>query len=259
MANLIIKTDFDDKLKNLNKNLSWNKTKHVLVENELNELSEKVKAISTKGLTKDLINKFSILNGAKYFSSGIFQNYLVFIPAIKHIKYFHDTTQIYSWKSNGMSEESIENITKSDSNFAPTFVDHHVLPDINFNGHCLINNNISIPKKVINLYISSILNPWLKNLNTDFTLKNGLFGSVRLTKNADPDKNKCIGYGIEFYSRSEFSFTDWSMRKNVIIFGADMSSFVHIHNENEGILILGEGPTQGLDDSSINSRSKTSY
>ena len=36
---------------------------------------------STIGLTKDLINKFSILNGAKYFSSVIFQNYLVFIPA----------------------------------------------------------------------------------------------------------------------------------------------------------------------------------
>ena len=47
--------------------------KHVLVENGLNELSEKVNAISTKGLTKDLINKFSILNGAKYFSSEIFQ------------------------------------------------------------------------------------------------------------------------------------------------------------------------------------------
>ena len=42
---------------------------------------KKVKAISIKGLTKDLINKFSILNGAKYFSLGIFQNYLVFIPA----------------------------------------------------------------------------------------------------------------------------------------------------------------------------------
>ena len=92
---------------------------------------KKVKAISTKRLAIDLINKFSILNGAKYFSLGIFQNYLVFIPAIRHIKYFHDTTQIYSWKSNGMSEESIENITKSDRNFAPTFVDHHSLPDIN--------------------------------------------------------------------------------------------------------------------------------
>ena len=63
----------------------------------------------------------------------------------KYIKYFSGTTQIDSWKSNGMSEENIENITKSDSNFAPTFV-NHVLPGINFNGHCLINH-ISIPKK----------------------------------------------------------------------------------------------------------------
>ena len=31
-------------------------TKHVLVENELNELSKQFEAISTKGLTKDLIN-----------------------------------------------------------------------------------------------------------------------------------------------------------------------------------------------------------
>ena len=81
-----------------------------------------------------MIDKFSILNRAKYFSLGIFPNYLVLIPAIKHIKYFHGTTQIYSWKSNGMSEESIEKITKSDSNFALTFVDHHSSPDINFNG-----------------------------------------------------------------------------------------------------------------------------
>ena len=35
---------------------------HVLVENELNELSGKIKAISTKGLTNNLINKFNILN-----------------------------------------------------------------------------------------------------------------------------------------------------------------------------------------------------
>ena len=58
-----------------------------------------------------------------------------------------------------MPEEIIENITKSDSNFAPTFVNHHLLPDINFNGDCLINNNIPIPKTVINLHISYILNP----------------------------------------------------------------------------------------------------
>ena len=39
-----------------------------------------------KGLTKDLMDKFGILNGAKYFSLGIFQNYLVFIPDKKYIQ-----------------------------------------------------------------------------------------------------------------------------------------------------------------------------
>ena len=46
-----------------------------------------------------------------------------------------------------MPEENIEKITTSDSIFAPTFVDHHVLPDINFNGQYLTNNNISTLKK----------------------------------------------------------------------------------------------------------------
>ena len=83
-----------------------------------------------------MINKFIILNGAKYFSSGLFQNYLVFIPAKKYIKYFSATTQIDLWKFNEMSEDNIANITKSYRKFKPTFVDHHVLPDIDFNGHC---------------------------------------------------------------------------------------------------------------------------
>ena len=98
IANFVNKTDFDNQVKNVTSN-----------KNELNKLSKKVKAISTKGLGKDLRSKFSILNRAKYFSSGIFQNYLVFIPAKKCITYFHVTTRIHSWKSNGMSEESIEN------------------------------------------------------------------------------------------------------------------------------------------------------
>ena len=91
-----------------------------------------------------MINKFNVFIRAKYFSSKIFQNYLVFISAKKYIKYFSSTTGIDSWNSNGMSEENIENITKSDSSCAPTFVDHHVLPDINVNGYCLIYNIISL-------------------------------------------------------------------------------------------------------------------
>ena len=63
--------------------------------------------------------------------SGILQNYLVFIPAKKCIKYFNGTSRVYSWKSNWMSEESVENTTKSDSLFTLTFVNHYTLPDVN--------------------------------------------------------------------------------------------------------------------------------
>ena len=52
------------------------------------------------------------------------------------------------FKSNGMLKVSIENITKSDRNFAKTFLGHQLLPDMNFTGHCLIKNNTEIPKKI---------------------------------------------------------------------------------------------------------------
>ena len=83
----------------MNKNVTSNKTKDVLVENELNELSRKVEAISTKRLTKGLVNGYKILSVAKCFSSGIFQNYLF----KKYIKYFSGTSRINLGKSNGMS------------------------------------------------------------------------------------------------------------------------------------------------------------
>ena len=75
IAALYKKTDFANKLKNLNKNVTSNKK-------ELNELLKKgliiglTKVVSTKGLIRDLINRFSTL----------FQSYLMFIPAKKYIK-----------------------------------------------------------------------------------------------------------------------------------------------------------------------------
>ena len=186
-----------------------------------------------------------MINGTKYFCLETFQNYLVFIPAKKYNAYFHATTRTYLWKSNRTSEESTGNITKSDSNFAPTFVDHHSLPNTTVNGHRL-KQNVFIPKKVINLHISYTLDPQLRNKNTDFTLSNSLFGSAKLTKNIDPDKYKYNGYGIGFDSRSGFSFTDGSKGRNVIILGVDVRSSRHVDNKGKYFLILLEGPTQGL-------------
>ena len=100
------------------------------------------------------------------------------------------------------------------------------------------------------------LGPQLRNIDTDFTLGNCLFGSVKVTKNADPDQYKYTGYGIGLDSRSEFSFAHGRYGKNVIIFGVDMSSSAHVDNKGKDILILGEGPTQGLDDTTLTAEAK---
>ena len=65
-------------------------------------------------------------------------------------------------------------------------------------------------------------------------------------------------YRSSFCSSSVFLFTDESYGKNVIIFGADMSSSVHVDHKGKYILILGEEPTQGLDDTTLTAETKYS-
>ena len=131
-----------------------------------------------------------------------------------------------------------------------------------FNGHRLLfnimilSNNIYVPKKVINLYISNKIGPQLENLNTYFTLGNCLLASGKLIKNPDLDKYKYSNYGIGFDSRSEFLLPDGTMGKNAVISGADMSSSLHVHNTGKYTLILGEGPTQGLDDTTLTAEAR---
>ena len=47
--------------------------------------------------------------------------------------------------------------------------------------------------------------------------------------------------------KENFSFSTSGFGKNVIFFGIDMSSSVHVDKSKKHILILGEGSTQGLD------------
>ena len=49
-----------------------------------------------------------------------------------------------------------------------------------------------------------------------FYFKRLLIWSVKLAKNADPDKYVYTGYDIGFDSRSEFSLPDRSIEKNVM-------------------------------------------
>ena len=65
---------------------------------EYNELIKKVGATPTKGLTKNLINGYKILNRASYFSSGTLQNYLIFFSNKKYFKFFTNASKIFTGK-----------------------------------------------------------------------------------------------------------------------------------------------------------------
>ena len=68
-----------------------------------------------------------------------------------------------------------------------------------------------------------------------------------MTKNADIEKYGYSGYGTGFDRRSGFSFPGSGFGQNVLIFGVDISSSAHIDNKKKDILVLGKGPTQGLE------------
>ena len=80
---------------------------------------------------------------------------------------------------------------------------------------------------------------------------NALFRAVKLTKNADIAKYKYFGYWIGFIGRGNFSHPGREDGKNVIIFGADISSPTKIDNKKKDILILGFGPAHGLGEHSL--------
>ena len=75
------------------------------------------------------------------------------------------------------------------------------------------------------------------------TLKNCLFGAVKLTEHVDVDQYKYSGYSIGFDSKGFCSNGD-EIGRNVIIFGVGVSSSSQTDNKKKDILILGKGQLQ---------------
>ena len=235
-ANLITKTDFHPKLSNLNRKITQNKSKHLLVENELNKLK-----------TFD----FGYFIGKSHFEEDGTQNYLVFQPMYRYFKMITNTDYISSWKSKGLSAESIKPPTTSDNSLNPALNYYGTKIRVKFTGSCLKQSKISYTHgKVVNIYIVYELAASSSH-DSDPTIKNCLFGAVTLTKNADIDKYRYSGYGIGFDRRSGFLFPGGGFDQNIIIFGADMNSSIHIDNKGKDVLILEKRPTQGLGEHSL--------
>ena len=121
-ANLITKTDFDAKLSSLNREITTNKIKHLLVENELNQL-------------KTFNSSYFI--GKSYFEEDGTQNYLVFQPINKYFKVITNTYHASSWKSKGLSADSIKLPTTSDNSLTPAVNYYGTNTRVKFTGSCL--------------------------------------------------------------------------------------------------------------------------
>ena len=192
---MITKTDFDAKLSNRNKKITQNKTKHLLVENELEKL-----------------NRFDLgyFIGKSHFEEDSAQNYLVFQPIVRYFKVIINSDYVSSWKSKGSSAETVKPATTFDNSLTPTNYYHTSKVRIKFTGSCFLNNLVmsythNTHRKILNIFIVYELGASTSN-NNDPTLKNCLFSTVTLTKNTDSDKYGYSGYGIGFDRRSSFSF-----------------------------------------------------
>ena len=102
--------------------------------------------------------------------------------------------------------------------------------------------------KIVNVYIVYDLDVWLRNPTNNFRFKNHLFVATNIVKNIDKGKHVYSGYGITFDSTGSWSF-DNDFVRNVIIFGADNTSSSYSDNLKNNLLILGEGPTYGINGS----------
>ena len=114
---MIKKTDFDAKLSILNRNITANKTGHVLNNNDL-----------------------SYYRGKQYFDEGSDQqNYLVFLPLSKYFKLntiVGVTDRVLSWQSKGLSNESIKPPTTSNYGLNPRLSYYGIKIRVQFTGSC---------------------------------------------------------------------------------------------------------------------------
>ena len=121
---------------------------------------------------------------------------------------------------------------------------------LRFSESCLKQDTITYTHgKIVNIYTVDKINKKDNTIASDPTLENCLFRAVTLTKNVNIDRYWYSGYGIGFDRKGSFSFSGGRYRQNVLIFGVDMSFSTHIDNKKKYKLVLGIGPTQGLEHS----------
>ena len=153
----------------LNRKITANKTKHLLVENELKKLK-----------TFDSI----YFRGKSHFEEDGMQSYLVFQPIKRYFKMIAgvgNDRYISYWKSKGLCDERINSIKTSDYGITPylSYYDTNKIR-VKFDGGCLKQDPGSFfHTGIVNVYIIYEVSKNINNSNYP-TLENCLFGPVKI-------------------------------------------------------------------------------
>ena len=253
ITSLIAKTDFDIKLKNISDRVTNNKSKDLVLDNELKKLKTRVDS-SEKIKINDIQKEISFV---RRFISYTQNSNLVYECKVSSMKPFFSC--ILEWKPKDIYHNSNKNVLNSvqnTKNVAPDIKNINRQLYVFFNGNYFIQDLITIPNNVINIYVVYKLDPISSTRNTDYTIQNALFGAMKITKNAT--NNSYVWYGICFDERSQFnhtitegSFTHTKNGRNVLIFRVDISFSAHATNKANHIYLMGEGRTQGINGTTI--------
>ena len=201
------------------------------------------------------------------FNRGFFfykdQSYLVCNCKMGSFSFGLTSKDISEWKLTGIYNYS------SNSNMNAVIDSGGYLPDIKNDGRMHVylsgnnfqQNKVIIPNNnnAINIYCVYKLDPIASSRDTNFTIQNSLFGAMQITKNAtDNSKNNYKGYVICFDERSQFSHTitedgrtHTTNGRNVLSFGVHMSFSAHATNRANHIYLMGNGLTQGINDTTL--------
>ena len=151
-ANLITKTDFNAKLSSLNRKITSNKSKNLIIENELKKL-------------KTFDSSYFI--GKSHFEEDGTQNYLVFQPMYRYFEWIAGAgngNYIYYWQSKGLPDERIDSIKTANHSITP-FLDYYgTKTRVEFNGSCLKQDKITFDHgKIVSIYIVYEVNEQFKH------------------------------------------------------------------------------------------------
>ena len=122
---MVTKTNFDTKLSSLNRKITSNKTKHLVIKNEL----KKLETFDTGHFI-----------GKSHFDEDGAQNYLVFQLMLEYFTV--NSNWIIKWKLNGLSNESLEVVSTSDNTLTPSINYYGDKVSLKFTGSVLQQKKI---------------------------------------------------------------------------------------------------------------------